>query len=244
MSRDIFRIADDHVALWEKQAELTAFRAKSGQGQALNARHRVVAIGNMMGANGRAIGKRVGKLLGIPNYDRELLRHIAETAHVSVKTIETLDEHARTRVDDYLASLMNERSIDMDEYLHMLTRVVVALWEHGPCVMTGHGCIHILPRECTLTVRLVAPLDLRIQRVASCGSLSLAEAKKRVMAADLEREAFHHRHFRVNVRDTLLYDLVLNTALLDDDACGHIIASAYRHKFQLAEVASDPAKIA
>lgn len=244
MSRDIFRIADEHVALWEKEAQLTAFRAKADHGKGLSPRHNVVAIGNMMGANGRAIGKRVGKFLGIPNYDRDVLRHIAETAQVSVKTIETLDEHARTRVDDYLASLMNERSIDMDDYLRMLTRVVVALWEHGPCVMTGHGCVHIIPRDCALTVRLVAPFDLRVERVASCGSLSLAEAKKRVLAADLEREAFHHRHFKVNVRDSLLYDLVLNTASLDDDACGHIIASAYRNKFQYADEGVAPGKLA
>jgi cytidylate kinase len=242
MSRDIFRIADEHVALWEKRAELTAFRAKVDQGKELTPRRKVVAIGNMMGANGRAIGKRVGKFLDIPNYDRDLLRTIAETAHISVRTIETLDEHARSRVDDYLAGLMNEKSFDMDDYLRLLTRVVVALWRHGPCVMTGHGCVHIIPRDCSLTVRLVAPLDLRVQRVASCGSLSLAEAKKRVLAADLERETFHHRHFKVNLRDCLLYDLVLNTAFLDDDACGRIIAAAYRNKFPSAQEGIVPAK--
>jgi hypothetical protein len=38
--------------------------------------------GGGMGANGRQVGQTVGEILGVPTYDREIVQHIADTAHV------------------------------------------------------------------------------------------------------------------------------------------------------------------
>lgn len=231
MGRDLGRIVNDQVSLWrlQRQGGEPGPRAERAPGPHVPAH--VVAIANQMGANGRHIGERVGKLLGLPTYDREIMQHIADTAHVSVTTVETLDEHARNRLEDYITSLLREQTFDASDHLRTLSRIVVALWEHGPCVLTGHGSVHLVPREYALCVRLVAPQEIRIERVAASGRFPPQEAKRRVQASDAEREAFHRRYFNANIHDPLLFDLVLNSGYLDDGSCAEVIARAYRARF-------------
>ena len=232
MPQDIHRIIDGHIAMWHAQRQVPDAASSSERVKRDRPRPMVVAIANQIGANGRRIGVKVAERLGIPTYDREIMQHIADTAHVSVATVETLDEHARSRVDEYLTALLREQTFNVNDHLRLLTRIVVALWEHGPCVFTGHGCIHIVPRDHALMVRIVAPLKLRIERVAESGHYDTDEARRRVLAGDADPEAFHRRYFRAAVDDLQLYDLAVNSGQLDNDSCADMIAGAYRSRFK------------
>jgi cytidylate kinase len=236
MTRDIHQIVDAQVARWrmERQVQETASRIdeKPSDGPPSH----VVTIANPIGADARAIGSRVGELLGLATFDREIVEHIAKHVHVAVSTVETLDEHERGRFEEYVTSLLRERAFDVTDYLRELSRTVVALWKHGPCVLIGHGCIHVVPRASSLRVRVTAPVDVRVERVAKSGHFSPEEARRRVLQSDAEREAFHKRYFGVDVYDALLYDIVVNSDQLEQETCAVLIAEAYRAKFKLARL--------
>ena len=230
MARDVHRIIDEQIAKWRTERQR---QDKVSATDPDRPRPRVVTIANPLGANGSPIGARVGELLGIPAYDREIVQHIADTAHVSVSAVETLDERARGRLEEYMTALLTQHTFNASDHLRALTRTVLALWEHGPCVLTGHGCVHILPRDHALTVRITAAEELRIQRVAASQGVAEPEARRLVRASDAEREAFHRRYFGVAADDLQLYDLVVSSGLLDDQGCAEIIAAAYRARFAL-----------
>ncbi len=228
MTRDLHRIVDEQIKKWRLERELDHRAVDRERVVPARGPSHAVTIAHPIGADGRSIGARVGELLGLPTYDRDILAHIATSEKIQVSTVETLDETSRGRMESYIASLLTERAFDTADYLRALSRTVLALWEHGPCVLVGHGVVHIVPRSHALAVRLTAPLELRIERVARTGQLALDEARRRVRASDAEREAFHMRYFGVSVHDPLLYDLVLNTAELEAETCARLIVNAYQ----------------
>ena len=52
----------------------------------------VIVIGRQFGSGGRAIGKLIAEKLGIPCYDKELIKHIAEESGFSPEILADYDE--------------------------------------------------------------------------------------------------------------------------------------------------------
>jgi cytidylate kinase len=234
MSRDIPSIVEEQIQRWQTESRAGGSRPQTEAGSSC-----VVAISNNFGCGGAAIAARVGVLLSVPVYDRDIVRHIADSAQVSVRTVETLDERARGRIDDYLAAILQEHNFDRADYLRHLTRTILALGEHGPCVLVGHGAVDIVDRRRALTVRLVAPEARRVASVAARLRITLAEAQRKVQQTDEERATFHRRLFKRAVDEPLNYDLVLNTSDFGVEGSAAIVAEAYRRKFEPAEARSD-----
>jgi cytidylate kinase len=231
MPRELSVIVDEQIRRWRFEQGERAGRPE----RALHQHADVIAISNAIGSAGAVIAQVAADLLRIPVYDREILAHIAETAHVHVETVETLDKRAVSRLDDYLTALFREHSLDQNDYLKLLTRTVGALWEHGPCVMVGHGAVHIIPRRHALAVRIIASEPDRVRRLMELHQLSEAEARRMVERTDAERRSFHRRYFRRDVDDCRSYDLVINSSRLTYEHSAALVVEAYRHKFHLAK---------
>jgi cytidylate kinase len=194
-------------------------------------RPNVVTVSHHLGSNGAAIAAAVAEQLGVPLYDREIVRHIAETANVQVETVETLDQHVQTRLEEYITALLRESNFHPSDYLRYLTRTVGALWEHGPCVLVGHGCVHLVPRTNALAVRVVAPATVRIKCVAERERIDVEEARRLVQRTDSERHAYHRKNFNADCEDSKYYDLILDSSGFDVAGCAAVIAEAFRRKF-------------
>ena len=96
----------------------------------------------------------------------------------------------------------------------------------------------IPPRESTLHVRIVAPLQDRVAYMGQWMRLPQEEAAERVRALDERRAEFVATHFHRRPADAHQYDLVLNSSLLGEDVCAELIAQAARARSaQLAEPA-------
>ena len=229
MTRSIQQIVEEQVARWQLDHAATRLSP-----QRPSERPSVITISRSFGSDGSAIAARVGELLGWPVYDRQVVEQIAKSASVHVQTVETLDEHALGRMDDYLTGLLQERNFDQSDYLKLLVRTVVALWEHGPCVFLGHGAVHVVDRRHALAVRIVLPEHDRAERIAAAQGIDLAHARQRVHRADAEHEAFHRRFFGAIVNDRQNYDITLNSLGIGVDDCAAVIAEAYRRKFTAA----------
>ena len=69
-----------------------------------------------------------------------------------------------------------------------------------------------LPVDTTLRVRVVASRQDRIALIGRESGLNPTEADRYVESTDLERIRFIKQHFRKDLTDPLLYDLVLNAS--------------------------------
>jgi cytidylate kinase len=230
MARNVQQILEEQVSRWRVERQGSAERPS----RVPAAQPNVLTLSNAYGSTGIAIAIRAGQLLGFPVYDREIVEHIATTTNVRVETVQTLDERAQSRLDDYMTSLLHERNFDQDDYVKALTRTVVALCEHGACVIIGRGAAHILRRKQTLAVRTIAPGSQRVRRIQDMEGLDREAARRRMERVDAEREAFIRRFFGADIHDPMTYDLVINTGEIDADAGAAIVVEAYRRKFGAA----------
>ena len=227
MARNINGIVEEQIRRWNLEQQ----KKKSQEGKSFEA-ERVITVSNALGSNGIPVANKVGELLGIPVYDREIVEHIATTKKVRVETVETLDERAQGTVDDYLMNLFRERNFDQSDYVQGLTRTITSLWAHGSGVFVGRGGAHIISRRFALAVRTVAPYKHRIRRVEDILGLSRADAIRKIERTDAERASFIRKHFAADIDDSLSYDLVINTAGLDVTSSAQLIVEAFKKKFR------------
>jgi cytidylate kinase len=184
-----------------------------------------------MGVGGDAVARQVSEILGMPLFDQEILTHIARTARVRLETVKTLDEQAQGRVEEYISSLLRERRLDHTDFLVLLARTVVSLWEHGPCVLMGHGAVRLVPREHAFKARLVADIELRVRVFSEERGLSRHDAERQLRRLDSEQKAFHRRFFDVDVDDPHHYDLSIDCGRLGPTVAARLIAQGYRERF-------------
>lgn len=228
MARNISRILDEQIQRWYIEQKARAGEAKPVEFKP----ERVITLSNAYGSNGIAVAQKVGDLLGIPVYDREIVEHIATTKQVRVEAVESLDERALNAVDDYMVNLFRERNFDQSDYMQALTRTITSLWAHGSCVFVGRGGAHIVSRRYALAVRTVAPWKHRVRRVEDQAKLDRREAELLLARTDAERDSFIRRFFGAGIDDPLAYDLVVNTAGLSTLAAARLIVDAFKHKFE------------
>jgi cytidylate kinase len=233
VTKSVGQLVDEQVRRWQLERRLREREQREGgrRPQVADKPASLVAISVSFGSEGIEVGRRVGELLQFPVYEREILEHISRSQRVRMETLETLDEHARGRLNDYLEALFREHDFDQSDYMRALTDTVASLWGHGPCVMIGHGCSHLVPRPHSLRVRFVAPLAFRIKHIQALEGLDEEAARHRVAQIDAEREAFVRHSFRVNIADPLAYDMLINSASLPVEVAAATVVEAFRRRF-------------
>jgi cytidylate kinase len=187
-----------------------------------------IALSREAGARGGSIGRRVGRKLGWQVHDQELLEYMAQDAVVRQGVVEGLSKEAVEWVEGRLEQLLREQTVSQHPSIVNLARVVLALGAQGRVVLIGRGAGYILPRETTLHVRIVAPLQERITYMSQWLRLPVGEAAERVRVRDARRAEFVSSHFHRRPSEVHQYDLVLNSSLLGEDGCAALVVQAAR----------------
>ena len=215
--KTIEQIINDQVKQWER------IRSEEGRVETTNT---VVTFSREPGSGGGIIAKELADQLKLDFFHREIIQKMAESASISERLMETLDERAISLLDDWISTLVNERHLWPDQYLRHLLRVVGAIARHGGCVIVGRGSCFILPPKSNLRVRVVASLETRVQNVARDFNAPYDEAKRRVLKTESDRRAFVRKYFHEDVSAAVNYDLVINTELLSIEAAVEAIKGA------------------
>jgi cytidylate kinase len=215
--RSIEKIVDDQVLQWNriKTEKKDAQRGIS-----------VVTISRESGSGGTILAANLAKAMGFDLFHREVIQEMAESANISTRIIETLDEKGLSVLEDSVAAMIRERHLWPDEFLRYLMKVVGTIGKHGRAVIVGRGAQFILPRDENLKVRVIAPLAMRIQNVAHELDMAESEAQKMILKTDSDRRSFSRKYFYADVTDPLNYDLVINTARMSIDAAVKSIVAA------------------
>jgi cytidylate kinase len=185
-----------------------------------------IAVSRETGTYGAAIAREVANRLGWPLYDRELLQRIADDMGVRGTLLESVDERQVGWVSECLGSLFAVPGVNQFAYVRQLVETLLSLAVHGKCVIVGRGASVVLPRATTLRVRLIAPLDYRIDAVQREQSITFKEAAARVESTDRERNRFVRDHFQTDPLDPANYDLILNAARFSAGECADLVIAA------------------
>jgi cytidylate kinase len=186
-----------------------------------------ISISREAGSGGITVAREIGRRLGWPVFDEELMSKLADELNVDVTYLKEYDEHRGSWLVDTIKSLStSSASVTEVAYFHRLVKILHALGLRGECIIVGRGSSFILPQETTLRVRIVASLNDRIAFMMREHKLSNAEAARYVDTKDHDRDKFLKDHFHKEPADPQNYDLIINRSRFTIDETAELTIDA------------------
>jgi cytidylate kinase len=190
-------------------------------------------VSRQCGGGGSVIARAVAQRLGWNVFDREILDEITRLAKIRTQVLETVDRETRAKWEADWEAEMKPEHLGYERYLRYLRQVVLALGHHGDVVILGRGALFLLPAASALRVRVVAPIELRVQSLVQRTGKPEPEVREHIEKADAERIFFTQTCFQRDPDSALNYDLVLNTGAIGVESAGEIILRAMKDKLGL-----------
>lgn len=194
---------------------------------------RVLTIDREYGCGARIIAERLADHLGWTLWGQSLTTEIAKTAKVAPEAARRCDERldpwlhrlAKTFWHGYARSFSPTQpgALDTDCMVSMVQLVIEDAARHGNCVIVGRGAPYFLrDRKDAFHVFLFAPWEEKIRRLVRSGKTQ-SEAEELVETVDRERADFIKHYFGKEWPDRQLYDLMINTAIGDDNVIAIVL---------------------
>jgi cytidylate kinase len=110
-------------------------------------------------------------------------------------------------------------------YKQAMEELMKELVEEGNVVIVGRaGQVILAGFPNVIHLRIIAPLELRAQRIAEMRAISINGARAQVEASDRNRRLYLKRFYNVRWDDPDLYDLIINSGRVTTEMAGAIIS--------------------
>jgi len=190
----------------------------------------VITVARETGSGGHNITKKLSEVLGVPYYNRDLLRKASEVSGIHEGLFSAADERIGFKEMISAAEKIYTGEVlppDSDDYLStrnlfsFQAKIIKELAEQESCIILGRCGNYLLQdRSDVLRVFIHAPLEARRDRIAD---FSLAWSEKEVLrhirTEDKRRAAYYRYYTGEEWRDAAGYDLCLNSDALGEDGC-------------------------
>ena len=190
---------------------------------------RVITISREFGSGGRTIGKKTAKRLGIPYYDKELIRKIAEETGFCQEFVARQGEEASSS-NWFFYSLsqgqaMGPNGMSMADYLWSVQyRIIRELAEKEPCVIVGGCGDYVLEdRDDCLHVFVHAPMEFKKERILRLYGERKEKPEKRLEEKDKKRKLYYQHYTGRDWGMAQNYHLCLDSSLIGIENCVDII---------------------
>jgi cytidylate kinase len=176
----------------------------------------VITISRQLGSLGCEVANAVATQLGYRLVWRELINEAALRAGAPDVALATIDELGLLGISP---SPAGHRA-----YIDAVHMVMEELASAGKVVIVGRaGQMILRNRPNVLHVKVVAPIDIRVERIAQKQEITKDAARAQVEASDAHRRKYLKRFYRVDWSDSTLYDLTINTAKITSDTAADMI---------------------
>ena len=190
--------------------------------------NRVITISREFGSGGRTIGRRTAEKLGIPCYDAELIKKLAEESGFDADYIREEGEYAS---GGFLSAAFSNRTMgptNQDRLWNMQSRIITELAEKESCVIVGRCADYILKEKADcLNVFIHASMEKRAERIVREYGERDETPEQRLKDKDKRRAAYHRFYTDMKWGHAQNYDLCLDSGTLGIDKCVDIISALY-----------------
>ncbi len=202
---------------------------------------RAVTLSREYGSGGGEIAARLAQRIGWQVVDHEVVVRVAQQLHVSEADAEAYDEHVESRAARILNSLRLlqpmmpvldvPQTMTSRAFHEARCRVIDGAVASGQVVIIGRGAqAHLADRRDVFHVRIVAPLEARVTYVMRREGRDEAAARQRITRKDEERRRYLQTFYGREPSDAGLYDIVLNTGIIDLDGAVDVLYLALERK--------------
>lgn len=191
---------------------------------------KIITISREFGSGGRSIGRLVAEKLGIPFYDKELVKQVALESGFAPTFIEEHGEHSPTKsIFSYAFAPQGVPGVmkglsSADFLWNIQCSVILQLAEKGPCVIVGRNADYVLKgRQDCLHAYIHADIPFRAERIVRLYGESEKSPEARLQEKD-KRRRLNYQHYTGRDWGTAQnYDVCLNSATIGIEECAEII---------------------
>ncbi len=225
LSNSIENFINEQLVRWKE--------AKAKRDKNLEGYKPVITISSEPGSGGESkLAPGLARKLEFDLFTRDVIKRIYESAHISLDVFQSIGKDRLADVVDNIATVIADRYLWPDLYLEHLMKVIGVMGKHGRAVIVGRGVHFIIPPAERLSIRVVAPLNTRVQNVAIALKMNKTDAKRRVLNNESKHRAFIRESFNADASDPNNYDMIVNTHGLDIDIAIEAISEFWNSNYK------------
>jgi cytidylate kinase len=192
----------------------------------------ILTISREYGSDGREIGRHIARLLNYEYVDKEkLFQDLEQVGERWGRVARELDEVSPTLWERY--------DWQYKGYISLVEAILLKYAAKNRVVIVGRGGFFLLRQvPFCLKVRLIAPLEVRLQRIMTQENLDRSAARKHLLREDQDRAGYVFANYDIYWDDQSCYDLILNTGNFTDEQAVDTLETALEEKDKLVTQAA------
>ena len=195
----------------------------------------VITINREAGSGGRTVGAKLAAKLGVPYYDKVVIKGLMEKYKLSVEEIESMKGRKQDWWSEFkrvvgvggglVDSVIDEPDLFYaGDMFRTEVEILKGIAASESCVIAGRSGFFVFEDHPNhLSILITAPLEQRIQRIMRKQGLTEEEAKKTIEEIDVARENYINKFTGTSRYDTRNYDLVINMKGKTEDQIANMI---------------------
>jgi cytidylate kinase len=209
-----------------------------GQAAVLPRTRRAVTISRQAGCGAVIIAEKLAHFLQGHSahdaaqwtvFDRELMDKVLADHNLPKYLAKFLPEDRASQIEDTLADIFGVHP-PTHTVVQQTAETLLQLAELGDAILIGRaGNIVTAKLPNVLHVRLIAPLEDRIERICRDDHKTPDEARRFCLEEEQARARYVKTYFHADINDALLYHLVINTSRVGCEHAVRIIGDALLH---------------
>ena len=193
----------------------------------------IITISRQFGSGGRTVGRMLAERLGVPFYDKELVKQVADETGFDVGFIEENGEFSPSKSIFSFAMSQGipimQNGLSMSDFIFCIQRQVILKLAEQPCVIVGRGADYILrDREDCFNVFIHADIQSRAERIVKLYGESEKKPEQRLADKDKKRKIYYKHYTDREWGDAKNYDICLNSGKIGIDKCVELILDAIK----------------
>ena len=197
----------------------------------------VITINRELGSGGRTVGRLLAEKLGVPFYDKALIKALEEKYNLTSEEIERMKGRSNNWWSDFerIVSLGHGMKLDTpSKNIDVVTtnvlfkaekEILEGIAHDESCVITGRLAFFVLKAHPNhLSIFIQAPMKNRLERVMRKKNVSEEEAANLINKIDKMREEYVKKFANTSRYDTRNYDLVIKMdGKTEEQVANHIL---------------------
>lgn len=181
-----------------------------------------ITIARECGSSGGTIGEALAERLGVPFYNRDILRMASDDSGITEQLFATAEDSFkksllfRVAKDAFTGEVIppdRDDFVSNENLFRYQAKVMIGLAERENCVMIGRCADYILrDRPNVLRVFIHAPEEVRVQAMCQRHHFSEDEARRHMRQVDKRRAAYYRAFTGSDWRDASHYDIGFDSA--------------------------------
>lgn len=204
-------------------------------------KHVVITIARRFGSGGKAIGVALSEQLGIPCYEKEILRMASDKSGISQALFEETDEKLKrsflkrvigSAPSNYTVEPSDKKFIHDNNLFNIQRKIIEELANTESCIIVGKCADYVLGnRKNVIKVYVDAPMSSCIRSIKERMGVGDMEAIRIINKTDKYRSDYYKYYTGGREwKNPTYYDICLNSGTLGRKKCIEIIKELYEER--------------